>query len=180
MLSFVVAGLFFGQLPPKPLTLAGGFDTHAKVVKINLAQNKATVLFFIATDCPIANRYAPEIRRIATAYAAKGVQSYRVYVLDKSHVREIVKHGKDFQLSMPAILDPARKIVAETGVKVTPEVAVITPRGQLVYRGRIDDQNVEHGVIRSDYRRDLRIALDEFLAGKPITMPTTAAIGCYL
>jgi hypothetical protein len=108
------------------------------------------------------------------------VKAYRVYVAEKGLAKDIRKHGKEFHLSMPALLDPNRALVKETGVKVTPEVAVINSFGMLVYRGRIDDQNVEHGVQRNDYRRDLRIALDEVLAGKPVSVPQTIAIGCFL
>jgi len=180
MLSTLITGFMLSQLPQKPLTLVGGLDIKAKPFKIVPSKSRATVLFFIATDCPVANRYAPEIGRISKSYAQKGVRSFRVYVLDKGHTKEIAQHGKEFGLAMPAILDPKRKLVSETGVKITPEVAVISAKGKLIYRGRIDDQNVEHGVIRQGYRQDLRIALDEFLSGKSVSIPSTAAIGCFL
>src|SRR5438128_1061080 len=41
---------------------------------------KATLLFFIAHDCPISNGYAPEMARICKAYEARGVTTYVVYV----------------------------------------------------------------------------------------------------
>lgn len=180
MLSSFLLGLIVGQLPRNPLKLTGGIDLQAKAAAVPYSRSKASVLFFIATDCPIANRYAPEIGRIAKDYATKGVRCYRVYVLDKSHVAEVAQHGKDYSLPMTAILDPKRSLVKETGVTVTPEVAVVNKLGMMIYRGRIDDQNVEHGVIRPGYRHDLRIALDEYLSGKPISMPVTTAIGCFL
>ena len=31
-----------------------------------------TVLIFISTDCPISNRYAPEIKRLHDEFAPKG------------------------------------------------------------------------------------------------------------
>ena len=37
------------------------------------AQSRATVTFFIASDCPISNAYAPEISRICSIYQARGV-----------------------------------------------------------------------------------------------------------
>src|SRR5688500_1042688 len=34
---------------------------------------RATVLLFIATDCPISNAYTPEVNRIVEAYGPRGV-----------------------------------------------------------------------------------------------------------
>ena len=38
-----------------------------------------TVLVFTRTDCPIANRYAPELRRLSERYAGRGVRFWLVY-----------------------------------------------------------------------------------------------------
>ena len=180
MFSSLIIAALVGQLPSSSLKLSGSFDLHSKPVSINVRAKKATLLFFISVDCPIANRYAPEIRRISKEYGKKGVQFYRVYVVDGSHAKDVFQHGKEYKFDFPALLDPDRKLVKETGVTVTPEVALISSTGREVYRGRIDDQNVEHGVVRQGYRRDLRIALNEYLSGKPITIPMTNATGCFL
>jgi thiol-disulfide isomerase/thioredoxin len=178
MISAVLIGLLVRDLPTGPLNLLGGVGINGKPISIDWSKSKATVLFFIATDCPIANRYAPEIARIAKAYGSKGVQSYRVYVSGKA--KEIATHGKEYSLNMPAILDTRRKLVTSTGVKVSPEAVVLNSQGIVVYRGRIDDQNIDHGSIRKDFRRDLRVALDETLAGKSVSVREATAIGCYL
>src|SRR4030095_11213781 len=34
---------------------------------------KAIVFLFTSTDCPISNRYAPEVRRVVSTYASQGV-----------------------------------------------------------------------------------------------------------
>src|ERR1041384_1381707 len=41
--------------------------------------SKATVLFFLLPDCPIANAYAPEIKRICTAYQPRKVATFVVH-----------------------------------------------------------------------------------------------------
>ena len=43
------------------------------------AGTKAIVFLFTSTDCPISNRYAPEVRRIAEAFGSKGVVFRLVY-----------------------------------------------------------------------------------------------------
>jgi hypothetical protein len=66
-------------------------------------------------------------------------------------------------------------------VKVTPEVAVLSPTGELLYLGRIDDRYNPQGKRRPEPTvRDLQLALDAVLAGKPVPTPRTKAFGCPL
>src|SRR5882762_7378160 len=39
---------------------------------------KAILLFFVTTDCPIGNSYVPELNRIREAYGGRGVMVYAV------------------------------------------------------------------------------------------------------
>jgi hypothetical protein len=67
------------------------------------------------------------------------------------------------------------------GVSVVPSVAVIDPAGRAVYRGRIDDRFVQIGRERAAAnRRDLREALEEVLAGRPVSVAQTPAVGCAI
>jgi hypothetical protein len=167
-------------LPADPIELSGATDMSGKPITVDPSGSKATVLLFISYECPIANRYAPEIGRIYADYKTKGVQFVRVYVCEQESAAECNQHGKDFKLTMPGLIDFHMEIAKKVGATVTPEAAILDSEGHLRYRGRIDNQNVEHGKIREGYRRDLRVALDEMLAGKPVSMPTTAAIGCFI
>lgn len=182
-IASLAACLFLAQgsgLPAEPLKLVGAIGLDGKPASIQPEKAKATVLLFVATECPIANRYAPEIRRIFAEYAPRGVRFHRVYLLSEKEAGEVRKHSKEYGHTMPAILDPDYALAKATGIRVTPEAVVMGADGIMRYRGRIDDQNIEHGRIRPDYRRDLRIALDEVLAGKPVSVPQTASIGCIV
>jgi hypothetical protein len=145
------------------------------------AGQKATVLFFVMHDCPLANTCAPEISRIAEEYAPRGVRSFVVYVEESLSARAARKHAREYGFGCPALLDRAQQLVKFTGATVSPEVAVLGPDNRLLYRGRIDDRLVEFGKRRvTPTRRDLREALDEILAGQPVSTPITKARGCYL
>ena len=145
------------------------------------AGQKATVLFFVMAECPIANSFAPEINRIVAAYGERGVRSYLVYVEDDLSAEAARKHAREHEFKLPALLDPEHRLVKFTQVTVSPEVAVLGPDNAPLYRGRIDDRASAFGKRRvTPSRRDLRSALDEILEGKPVTTPVTKAIGCYL
>jgi len=157
-------------------------DVHGKVHQpLADAGQRATMLFFLMHDCPLANNCAPEINRIVADYAARGVRSFVVYVEEELSPRVARKHAKDYGLSCPALLDRGQVLMKLTGATVSPEVAVLGPDNTLLYRGRIDDRLIAFGKQRvTPTRRDLREAMDEILAGKPVSTPVTKAVGCYL
>jgi thiol-disulfide isomerase/thioredoxin len=143
---------------------------------------KASVLFFITTDCPISNSYAPEVQRICADYGSRQVACNLVYVDPDLTVADIKKHLRDFRYpELPAILDKRQKLARAAGATITPEAVVIGPSGKVLYRGRIDNVYATLGKRRPEAtERDLRKALDEVLSGKAVTTPVTQAIGCYL
>ena len=145
------------------------------------AGQAATVLFFVLQDCPIANAYAPEISRIAEEYRGRGVRAYVIYGEDDLSPAAAKKHAREYAYRCPALLDPRRTLARAAGATVSPEAAVFSGKGELLYRGRIDDRAIAPGKHRAEPRqRDLRAALDAVLAGKPVHERFTKAIGCYL
>ena len=157
MFGVLVLALLFAQPPAQP-----------------------TVFVFTTTDCPISNRYAPEIRRLASLFEGRVVFKlvYPVPADDDSRIREHVgKFGYTFEWAR----DTKQDLVKRTGVTVTPEVAVFDPSGKLVYRGRIDDRYITFGKDRPQPTvRDLERSLEAVLAGKPVPVKETQAIGCIL
>jgi len=140
-----------------------------------------SVLFFLMADCPIANRYAPEIQRICAEYGPKGSRCYLIYVDRSATVVEIRKHVKDFGYRIPAILDKDHALVRVAGATVSSEAAIFSNTGELKYRGRIDNFHADLGAPRQRAtERDLRDALDALTAGRAVRNARTAAIGCFI
>jgi len=140
-----------------------------------------TVLIFISADCPVSNRYAPEIKRLYDEFTPKGIRFRLVYPNPLDGEAEIRRHLLAF--GYPSIAEPDRdhRLVRLAGVTITPEAAVFDAKQRLVYRGRIDDRFVELGRERpAATRHDLRNALAAALAGKPASPSQTQAIGCFI
>src|SRR5215208_5687125 len=143
------------------------------------AGTTAIVFLFTSTDCPVSNRYAPEVRRIAETFASKGVVFRLVYPNPADEAGAIREHMTAFSYlgATDAIRDPEHALVKHAGVKVTPEAAVYA-NGRILYRGRIDNRFVDLGVERpSATKRDLADALTAVLAGKRVSPETTQAVG---
>lgn len=146
------------------------------------AGTRATVFIFTATDCPISNRYAPEVRRLVRTFEPKGVRFRLVYANPADQPDAIREHVKSFEYpsSVEALRDPTHAFVKFSGATITPE-AVVVVDGRVVYHGRIDDRFVDFGVDRPEPTvRDLADALTAVLAGKPVPHAVTQAIGCYI
>lgn len=177
-----IAALVLGQsaLPPKSVKLEA-VDSAGVTQAIPAPRAKATLVIFVGVDCPIANRMAPEISRIVTAYEKRGVTSMLVYPeagLTKTQVND---HRANFELACPGVIDGTHKLVKALGATVTPQAAIVDPTGKVRYLGRVNDLYEEHGKIRSKpSRNDLRIALDELLNGREISRPVTQTVGCFI
>ena len=76
------------------------------------------------------------------------------------------------------LLDEDGKVGKLYDAKVTPELYVINPEGVLVYMGAIDDKNSTDAADVAGAKNYVKQALDEAMAGKPVSEPTTAAYGC--
>jgi AhpC/TSA family len=147
----------------------------------------ATVLFFVATDCPIANTYAPEIQRICRDYAGRGVECLLIYEdvetatgprLDDQVRRHLREYG---YTAIDAAIDRSRTVARAAQATRTPQAVVVGRDGRVVYRGRIDNFYAALGRPRQQVtRRDLREALDASLNGLAVPAPQTEALGCHI
>jgi len=179
---FIVAGIIAAFTAPAhepPPSDSPGIVAAEDVVAWPL--HRATVLVFLFPDCPVANRYAPEINAIHDDYKEEGVAFYRVYA--GSHLNEaaVEDHTREYSHQFPAVLDPDLELVRMTGARVTPEAVVYDAEGKRRYRGRINNRYVDFGQYRPEATvHDLRDALDAVLAGEEVAEPETRAVGCFL
>jgi hypothetical protein len=163
-------------------------DIHGRTLRPFEPSGPAHVVFFVATDCPISNGYAPEIQRVCRDYAPSGVDCSLIYEdVDLSpssgHLeRDVRRHVREFGYGrIPAAIDRARDIASRARVTVTPSAVVVDRAGEIRYRGRIDNFYAAFGTSRRHVtERHLRDALDAVLARRPVRHANTEAIGCYI
>ncbi len=172
--------LLFAVGSPYGAETLGVVDLDGRDVDPLAGDAAVTVLLFTRTDCPIANRYAPEVRRLSERYAPRGVRFWLVYPDARTNAEAIRAHVEEYGYPMAALRDPHHTLVRAAGARVTPEAAVYA-RGRLVYHGRIDDRFPGFGQARETASsHDLALALDAVLDGREVATPVTEAVGCYL
>src|SRR5262245_3738033 len=146
-----------------------------------LSESKAVAFLFVSVDCPISNRYAPELRRLHDQFVARGVSFYLVYPNPAESAEMIRRHLKEYDLPPVALRDPKQELAKFVGASITPEAAVYDKQQKRTYLGRIDDRYVSLGVERPlATRHDLEEALVGSLDGRPVRPATTQAVGCYI
>ncbi len=156
-------------------------DVHGRPISLAALRSKrAVVVVFVGTECPLANLYLPTLADMHAAHAGKGVQFLAIYSNHQDSLPEVVAHVREMKVPFPALPDPDQKIADAFGARRTPEAFLLDSGRVIRYHGRIDDQ---YGYL---YRRatptktELKDALEEFLAGKPIRVPEAELRGCVI
>lgn len=152
-------------------------DYNGKEVQLSDFKNsKAIVVMFIATQCPVSNAYNERMAKLYNDYNGKGISFIGINSNKQEDVAEIKKHSQQHKFGFPVLKDLNNVIADKFEATVTPEVYVVNGNMELLYHGRIDDnRNSEKVEVK-----DLSVALDEILAGKPVSSQKTKAFGCTI
>jgi len=141
---------------------------------------KAVVLLFIRSDCPISSRYAPALEKLYEQYGPQDIDFRLVYPEPNLTAEAMEKHRREYSYRIPGVLDTRHEYVRKAGARITPEAAVLV-HGRPVYLGRIDDLWFEPGRARPyPTRHDLEEVLAALAANKAIAFHRTTAVGCAI
>src|SRR5438067_1428309 len=131
----------------------------------SLKGKNGTVLIFMATRCPVSNGYNERMEKLAQDYQAKGVNVIGINSNVTEPASEVKSHAAEKHLTFTILKDDGNKIADRLGATRTPEAYVLDANSKLVYHGRIDNSQNMANITAND----LRDALDQMLAGKPIS-----------
>src|ERR1700740_1270834 len=139
----ILLGLLFAVLAP-----ASTLDLAANARDPFQSPARARVFVFVRADCPISNRYAPELRRLFTEFGDQSVEFWMVYADPSESASDISKHIAQFGFPGRPIRDPHHELVKRAHADIAPEAAVFDSEGKLIYHGRIDDLWVDPNTAR--------------------------------
>lgn len=168
-------------------SLAGPLATDLNghpITDLAPAGARAVVLFFAASDCPISNRYVPEVLRLAKQFAPLGVRVWFVYPNPGDDAKVVRAHDLAFAITASTALDTRQTLTRMAQATITPEAAIFVPQGtglHEVYRGRIDGRYLAFGTERPQAtHHNLEEAVRAVLAEKPVPQPAGPPIGCSI
>ena len=169
--------------PAKDFTLK---SAAGKEVSLSDYKGKVVVLEWTNTGCPFVKKHygSGNMQKLQKDAAAKGVvwlticssapgKQGNLSAADASKL--VAEEG-----AAPAayLIDEDGKVGQLYGAKRTPEMYVINKEGTLVYHGAIDDKKSPDPADIASSKNHVVAALDEVLAGKPVSTPKTEAYGC--
>ena len=153
------------------------------------AAAKVLVIVFTCNHCPTAQLYENRIKALAADYRDRGVALVAIQPNNPKAVRldelgytdlsdsfeEMKTRASYRHFNFPYLYDGETQSVARAyGPVATPHVFIFDQEHKLRYEGRVDDRPRENLV----KRRDAREAIDALLAGKPVEVASTPAVGC--
>ena len=163
-------------------------DVKDKAQKLSDYAGKYVVLEWVNPDCPFVRKHYNSGNMPALQGEAAGKDV--VWLTINS------THPGHFEYKTPAVMqswlasknaspkamlfDRDGSIGKEYGARTTPHMYVIDPKGKLVYMGAIDDKRSANPEDVKTAKNFVRAALDETMAGKPVTMASTVPYGCSI
>lgn len=146
----------------------------------DLQDEPVVVLVFLGTECPLAKLYGPRLQQLHEKFAEQGVQLIGVSSNTQDNLKELTAYVRRSGIEFPLLKDVGNKLADAVGATRTPEAFVLNSQRQLSYHGRIDDQ-YGVGVARpAPLRADLELAIEQVLAGQPVELSQTTAVGCHI
>ena len=173
----------------QPGNLAPDFtaqDTHGQSQTLTQYKGKYVVLEWHNRECPYTRKHytSGNMQRLQREWTSKGVvwftvissapgqQGYMTAEEENAYVQKM-------NASPTAVLlDPTGQLGHLYGAKTTPHMFIINPEGELIYDGGIDDKPTTDTDDIASAHNYVSAALQEAMAGKPVSAPVTRPYGC--
>ena len=142
-----------------------------------LTQKGPAVFVFLATECPVAQRYAMRLKRLHTEFnTEKRTTFVGIYPNENDSLADVEAYVAKAAYTFPIVKDTGGRLARTLGATMTPQAVVVDTNRTLRYRGPIDDNRYETRV-KHRYLHDALLATH---TGNPVPLEETPAFGCTL
>jgi peroxiredoxin len=161
-------------------------DTNGKSHKLSDFKGKTVVLEWVNHGCPFVVKHygSGNMQKLQKIYTEKGVVWLSVCssAPGKQGNMTAVEWNRTTvdKIAFPTsiLLDEDGKVGQLYGAQTTPQMYVINAQGLLVYEGAIDSIKSTDAADIPKAENYVAKALDEVLAGKAVSTPSTKSYGC--
>jgi peroxiredoxin len=186
--SFAAASLYAIDSPPVGSN-APDFsltDSTGKTQSLADFKGKYVVLEWFNPECPFVKKHygSGNMQKLQEEFTGKGVTWLTIDSsapgtegnISADQAEKIRTAWKTHQTAL--LLDPDGKAGRAYGAKNTPHMFIINPEGKVIYEGAIDSKRSPNPADIPSSTNYVKAALDESLAGKPVSTPNTQPYGC--
>ena len=161
-------------------------DSNGSEHSLSDFKGKIVVLEWINYDCPFVKKHydSKNMQSLQEKYTKEGIIWLAICSSSKDKqgnfsIEEINERSKDHSAKFTAyLIDEDGTVGKMYGAKTTPHMYVIDKSGMLVYAGGIDDKASADVDDIQDAKNYVASALDELLAGKEVSVQSSAPYGC--
>lgn len=148
----------------------------------SLTGENGLVVVFWSNVCPWTERYTDRLVALARDYAPAGVGFVAVNANDSTRFPEedvaaMRQTARQAGFTFPYVVDPGSALARAFGAVNAPEVFFFDAGGVLRYEGAMDSSPADPSRVQTAY---LREAMDLVLAGQPVGVQSTNALGCTI
>ncbi|MGB7293305.1 MAG: thioredoxin family protein [Thermodesulfobacteriota bacterium] len=153
-------------------------DQTGHEVKLSDFKDRIIVLEWMNPDCPFVQRHynSKTMTTLADKYKEKNVVWMAINSTHYMNKQDNENWVNKFKVGYPILHDGSGSVGKLYGAKTTPNMYIIDPSGILVYSGAIDDD--PQGSKDGKALNYVDHALEEVLAGKPVTISQAKPYGC--
>jgi peroxiredoxin len=163
-------------------------DSNGKTVALSDLKGKTVVMEWTNNGCPYVKKHygAGNMQALQKKYTADGVVWLSVASSPQGEqgfvTPEQANNDTKTRNAAPTavLMDSKSNISRLYGAQVTPHMFVIDAKGAVAYAGAIDDKPSSNPADIPGARNYVAQALDEIKAGKPVSVASTKAYGCYV
>lgn len=142
--------------------------------------DNGTLLFFLSPECPLCRTYAGAFREFSNRADSLGIAVVGVFPGTFYPEQQIRRYRARYSFTFPMLLDAQYRLTHSLGATITPEAVLVDQQG-IRYIGALDNWAYEVGRTRpAATEHYLEDALSAVLAGTPVPLERTDAIGCFI
>ena len=150
-------------------------------VSLDELTGPALVVTFVCNHCPYVKHVAAGLAALGRDLAHQGVamvgiSSNDVVTYPQDGPEQMVVEARGHGWTFPYLYDETQDIARAFSAACTPDTFVFDGERRLVYRGQLDDSRPGNGLPVT--AADVRAAVDEVLAGRPVDPNQRPSIGC--
>ncbi len=97
-------------------------------------RGRVVLVNFWATWCPPCRDEAPSLERLYRRFSRDGLEIYAVSIDERGALDSVAEFRREFDLTLPVLLDPSRRAYRDYQATGVPETFVVSPDGRLVER----------------------------------------------
>ena len=186
--SLVSTALFAADSPPVGSTAPdiSATDSKGKTQTLSQYKGKYVVLEWFNPECPFVKKHygSGNMQKLQEEFTAKGVVWLTIDSSAPGLEGNLTAEQANAKIaewkahSSALLLDPDGKAGRTYAAKNTPHMFVINPEGKIVYEGAIDSKATANPADIATANNYVKAALDESLAGKTVTTPSSRPYGC--